>query len=250
MPLRRYRKRSGRRRVFRRSFRKYSRRTSYGKKRAVNRKTRWTLRSKTIIPDYLITKQKFTHFLHLLHAGGTTTGQNYYGNAIYKPKNGSGDSAFGITEYSTMYQNYTVFASSIKATVANNIGDDLVIIINPDSSVGSYTPAAITNLNNLSGLPFGKFKMITAVANAFAGGVYGTRTMKHYMPTQKIEGISRRRVIDDDVYQAATTSIPSKTWSWWIMANCVDMTSAYDVNIIVEITYYVKYFMRQDFATA
>lgn len=238
----RVRRRTGR---FRKSRRQPVRRF---KKRFGTRKTSYVNRNRTIVPDQFFTKVRYTDFDILADAGGAAKLQNYFGNGIYKPKNTTLADPFGITEYAALYTWYTVFASSIKVTYTNNNGVDCILLVFPDDSQGSYAAASFTTLNFTNGIPYAHKKWVTGVNSTSAGGTMGTGSIKHFMDTSKIEGITKRRVIDDDLYSSTVgTANPNKTWNWNVMAAPVDFTSSWSINCFIEITYYVKFFERKDF---
>lgn len=239
----RVRRRTGR---FRKSRSRFPRRF---KKRTGARKTTLVLRNRTIIPDQCFAKIRYTDFT-AIGATGTPGGQNYFGNGIYKPKNTTGANPFGCTEYVALYSSYNVIASSIKVTFNNNNGIDCLVMVWPDDSTGSYVPSGFSTLNLINGIPYARHQWLTGVSSASAGAFAGVRSIKHYMQTEKIEGVSKRRVLDDDLYMGSiNVSNPSKTWNWWVAVAPVDLTSVYSVNCMVEVVYYVKFFQRVDFTS-
>lgn len=76
--------------------------------------------------------------------------------------------------------------------------------------------------------------------------------LKAYMPTHKIEGISRQKVLIDDSYSGdmASTALiqgssPANDWFWVVAIQATDDASTIDGRIFYRLKYYTKLYSRK-----
>lgn len=192
----------------------------------------------SIMPDKLLVKIPYTTGLNLTGTGVAAV-RTFSGNSCFDPDvTGVGSQPFGFDQWSAFYSKYRVYGSSIKVLArANYVAADpnkmfmLVVIPTTYETVD-------TNYVDITGEPYVKTKVLP---NSNAG--YPC-TIKSYMSTRKIFGVTRAQSADTD-YAALNTASPSIQWYWQVV--CDEATSAAinpDCLIYVKIMYYVEFFSR------
>lgn len=248
--MRRYakkRKTRGRRRRFKRNFRRGGRRFKRTIRRRFSRKTKWIKPRRTIYPDYIIAKLKFTDYVTITSAAGGLAQVTYRANGPYDPNPSlGGDSAYGFPEYGGIFKNYTCYGSkiSIRTNNQNSMAVDAVVGIIPVASSSGvvagtdYTTSIWTSWQNMR---YMKWRMVPSIQGGnYANKVF--RSVSNSMSVTKYFGISKQKVRDDDIYSAATNANPATQFYWAIV--CFDLAKAANAtSVLVEINmvYYVKF---------
>lgn len=186
-----------------------------------------------IIPDSYSCKLKYTEILNL------SPGLYYYqyqfsGNGIFDPNvTSTGTQPTGRDQLAALYQKYVVTGSRMKLLFTNTVSSASVIV----SSIPTTSAIAIAandinmNLRN----PYSKNKV------AGTSGGSNRITVSNYMTTKKIFG---EKSIAEDDYEADVGAQPTNQWYWTWNAATGDLGTSITGNMIVEITYYVKFFKR------
>lgn len=231
----------------RRNYRKRKFSKKY-KSKFVNKKPllRYVGPGRAPLPDMYFTKLHYQDWYNV--ASGGVTGVNdqvMRGNSPYDPDlSGIGRGCNGYTELAAIYQNYRVYAAKIsvqfKAITDVTATGDYVAMIFIDRSTTAYT---MSNVISRQGNPFNVTKMV----NRYANGDTPT-TLKAYRKTKHIFGESE---IDDDAYSSSVSSNPVNSWYFHVIAARGDQSSisaAPGVQMLIRITYYVRFERRQALA--
>ena len=172
-----------------------------------------------------------------------TTGTGNYHvfrmNSPFDPDfSAGGISAKGFSEYAALYTRYVCFGSSIKVTAYNwtsSYAAELVLVSMPrDSALASFN-AALAQPNcsrrRILGLP---------------SGSKNQTVLKAYANVAACFGVPKSRVRDDDVFTADTAGNPGRTAYWHIWARNLDQTNPINVQLVIEIIYYCRFFDRKE----
>lgn len=160
----------------------------------------------------------------------------FRGNSVYDPDyTGGGNQPAGYDTYSLLYQRYRVLASKIviKARDAQTVDKFNVIYILPKTEV-----VIDTSYRNAVVEPRAKLRYLPTPDAGYPC------TIKHYMKSSTVFGLTKAGYRDAD-YSAAITTNPAKEWYWFIGTDSVTGGVSQDVYVSVEITYYVLFYDRQ-----
>lgn len=204
----------------------------YGKKRKYNKGssvTSLTLRSPTILPDRLFLKFKYFGEYKIT---GSSNNIAFRGNCPYDPEEGlGGHSVMGWDQWSTLYANYRVHASSIFARVAS-ISHPVRISVTPT------TVARNPNLVNVAiERPYTKYKTIASSINV-------DNFVFNSMTTKRIFGLKNIR--DDDFMGQEMTKIPLAEWWWQFCLGVYDNVTTATSFVDVTLTYFVELTNRRE----
>lgn len=128
-----------------------------------------------------------------------------------------------------LYQTYRCVGSSIKATLANDASATVDFCILP--SISGTNPGAPAQY-------FGqKYAKVLMVAQYDAGK--SIQTMKKYMSTATLYGVSKKEVRDEDNYSGTATSNPANQWFWHLTVESVNGTTNCTGVLHVQMNFYV-----------
>lgn len=219
--------------------RKRSRRTFRRVRRGAGRSGRARVsRQGFLIADRTVVKLRFrTRYPLTSSSGVISTLQQFRGNSPFDPDfTGVGVSAAGFTTYSSIYNSYRCYGSSIMVQWCNTGTSAGTQVMQVGVSATPASAVSYTTIDQLLENPYGKVKILSFNANV-------PRT-KMYMSTAKIEGVHKKTVVSDDAYGSAVTTNPSNPWFWNIMAQSVDQTTTSVTVAYVTITYYCEFYGR------
>lgn len=194
---------------------------------------------------------KFTYSTNV--AMSSTTGTpSYYtfaGNSLYDPDiTGVGHQPLGYDQWTPLYNKYTVFGSKIEVNFCNvdavttnapNAQNVMVGLLPTPSAVSISNIAAAGDIMGMSEFPYGKYKVGNIVDAA------PRLTLKGYLSTAKIDGVTKSKVNDDPNYTGLYNSNPTNMWRWNIGIQATDKASSVGGRLLVKITYYAKLLDRQ-----
>jgi len=229
---------TNKRRNFRRKKAPMRRKRAYRKK-ALGRASRVIVKSPQICPDRYFVKLRFYERIVLTSLGGAFQNYQWRGNSLYDPNfTGGGLQPPGYDQLKLLYNQYRVYCAKIVmvwATVGPSSPSSTMRVgcacrpttnlpANFDEVVGNpYSRTALVNLGNQS-------KCVT----------------KMYMSTAKIEGISKRQVMDnDDQYAAPIGSNPNEQWYIDAFCESVDLATTATCVVYATITYYSEFYNRR-----
>lgn len=197
-----------------------------------NRRRRFRSRAKkpvTGIPDRQRVKLKYVTYLNL---GGTPFPTYVFrGNNVYDPDlSGGGHQPTGLDQWNQFYSKYKCHASKIKCTLVSNTasgpGSNAVFSINPQ-----LTTSAI-GYRTIDAQPYSKSVVL-------ASGYAGRSFMSNYMSTKKVFGLSE--ALDDDFRQPiGSLGDTTRDWYWSLELSALDLTTALNSALKVEIIYYLE----------
>ncbi len=193
-----------------------------------------------IVPDRLLVALKYTAGIQLDSGGaGSIASHVFRGNSLFDPDfTGGGAQPTGFDQWAAFYERYRVRASSFKVYVRTET---------PGSSntmtMGVIVPKTVTTLDtnfaNSTGEPYAKVKM---VANQEAG--YPS-TIKSYISTKKILGLTKRESSDVD-YSALVTTNPLNQWFWhFYIEDAITAGSNIKSKMYIELMYYTEFYKRK-----
>ncbi len=213
---------------------KYRKRRSNRRKgryrgRRMKKRNRMSYRiNRSIInPDTQYVKLRLYHTENIL--GAVVDGFVVNANSLFDPLSTlSSAQPDGFDQWAAMYSHYEVTGCAIKYEIINHQNAQVRFAIQP----------TLTNVNPgisaIAGNPYGKTRTVSA-QNA-----HGIMIMKHFMRTKKLFG----RTTASINFAAPITANPSKLWFWQIRMNSTNGTTTLDLQIIVTMTFYCKFFER------
>lgn len=159
----------------------------------------------------------------------TSGADNYYlfnANSIYDPdRTGTGHQPLGYDQWQNFYSHYRVLSSKISVVANSSTSAPFNIVINSMPST--------TGATGIDPSREGRGKMR-------CGGDQGKLVkISRFNKIHNIIGVSRRRIIDDDVFGAAFNASPAGTCCWQIWVQPFDETTTTTISFKAEITYYV-----------
>lgn len=170
---------------------------------------------------------------------GATSWARFRGNNIFDPfENSSGTGGVNFLnqqpsyrdQYAAIYQTYRVLGSSIKVSLINNLavtGLPVKVVLYPSDDTGTPTD------------PFQESTIRRSRTAMIRPGADQTTTLKNYMSTNVINGVSKQAARDADKYLSAIGAGPTDTWYWLLSLASFDQSTACSVLCTVQITYYV-----------
>lgn len=202
---------------------------SYKRKPVAFRKSPWT--SGTPVPYRYV---KFNYVNTLSFTASTTIGlQRYALNSLYDPNSsGTGHQPKGYTQWSAFYYRYLVTGVKIEIRLLST-GEAGVIGFAPHNA--SSDIGTSSTLQSLIENKWTTYKMIPSNNNR-------PIIIKKYLPIDKILGITRRKLTDDDMYTALFTGSPADIVYATIFGQASDKLSNFSVNGEVRLTFYSKLF--------
>ncbi len=219
--------------------RKYSKKRSFKKRRKFNRRrkrflpryrtSKLRLYTPSVMPDTMYLKMKYveTHFF----TAGIGSSQNYALNDVRDPDiTGLGHQPLGFDQWMAFYQFFEVLGSQIKLKGLN------------ESNTVSWQIACYPAIQTPS-LTISAAKEQPYVSYRFqAGAATGNQIMRmrKYMSVRKLEGRSTASIN----FTGTASSSPSSLRFWVIQIASVNQASTINVQLDVELTYYVKLFRR------
>jgi len=215
--------------------------------------------STTIVPRQSIADRSFlrlpyaTEYLVTLGGLGAPAQFSIRGNDLFDPETAvGGRQPFGFDQYAAFYQRYCVLGSSCSiiaapagdASAAPN-GFNSVYRLNlwPTAgalgTLGSGYVQVGTNAP-VAEQPYGKSRLISVNAS---GITPAAGTVKSYMSTAKMFGVSRQAVLGELSYGALVTSSPSAAHHWFWNISLEDSVGTYSTAtgrfyVYVRVVYY------------
>lgn len=232
--------RRGRRIGYRRRFRKSTRTTRRPfRARRYIRRTRVGRRLPIEMPASVMVKlRSFTAFT-LSTAGATAGAYNAISlNSAYDPYVGAGGgSCTGFTQWAALYGRYMVRASKhvVRAQVNTNGSVDGVFGMYPLASTDTV-PSLFKQADALTEIKGARMRVM---GNASSAASTDPRiVLTKYFSIRRIEGQSS---LDDDLYGAAVTADPTRQPQLIIAMGSYSNFTA-EVHVVVQSTYYVKFY--------
>ncbi len=158
------------------------------------------------------------------------------GNGLLDPTGGMGNAQpIGYGELSAIFQQYTVFGSSIKVNGRNLDDQGLYVVIYPTTE-----PQHKTSVTSCLALP-----NVVYTHTGVGGSGDDVFSLSNYSTTAAQFGKSRTAVQNDDTFSALVTANPSELWNWNLQFFNEDNSSAVSISYNVVVTYYVDFFDPQ-----
>lgn len=184
----------------------------------------------------------FTETATVTTAAGVGCWYRWRANSVFDPDlTGSGTQPYGYDQWSNFYKQWFVSGSSIEVMVVNTGGGTadstcIKVVVWPSSSSAlAITSAA---LDTVEEFPDARMRIISSMATAGSS----TNTIRHYMPTAKIEGMAPVSIASDHLYWGTQTSDCSNVTLWNVGVNNMLENGSYTYYIHVKIRYYVTFF--------
>lgn len=204
------------------------------KRRKARRGERRVVNVRTAIgfPDSEVAKIRYSDQITI--TGSTYAQYTFRGNSVFDPdESGIGHQPMYFDQYAAVYSKYKVVASSCKVTVANYDATAAVVaVLVPSSEIVTITSYAIAMEQ-----PYAKRTELIPISTR-----QGVKcTVKSMMTTQRMLGLTKAQLADDD-YSASTGSSPLSLW-YWNIAFLDD--NAVGVHILVDLEYSVVFYDRR-----
>lgn len=212
--------------------RKYKKRKH---KRKRNKTNSLVLRGPTIVPDQMFTKLTYRGNYLLKEPNGLPVSAVYRGNSIFDPEFGPiAGQPLGRDQWANFYGQYQVMASKIVAKVLPTAsqGQNFSIVVVPT------TDPSFTGIQQLQEQPYAKSRLLSSKQE-------NAKTISSYMKSGAIFG--SKSIVQEEDTQAIQTANPSKEW-YWLVASAnqgLSGTGQMEVDVMVEIEYYVRFFDRK-----
>ncbi len=226
-----------------------SARANYGKKRKFVKRRKVTkkrpittvIRGVSILPDRYMVKLKYIDFIHF--SAAASGNYVFRGNSTFDPDfTGTGHQPMGYDELQTLYRKVRVFGSKISVKVnsesATPEASSAVVVLTPQGILGG-NPA---KLSDAMEHPRARWRLLST----YNGGG-AQRSLRNYMSTRQIEGITKAKAADAD-YSSQTDAVPLKKWYWRIHYSSTNETSSIDLTLCVQLIYYCVFFDRHNLA--
>jgi len=212
----------------------------------MSRPTTAIARGPSGFPDNLFVKLKFTCRLFQTHAAGTAALHVFRGNSLYDPDYTTGGiQPYGHDQWSQFYEYYTVYGSSIKATLfpSTNTYQAYDIAVVPSSETTATSAATLTA--PIEEMPYSRYRTVTSYNTGTKSSI-----VRHYMSTAKIFGANPLAIKTEDSYSAVYNANPASIWYWLVYTQPSDEATANSNNITITITYYCEYSDRRNLTTS
>ncbi len=218
---------------------------SYRPKRRFNRRRRRTFRRKraprmsynklgTISPDSLFVKLKYTESINKTGVGQTHILSM---NSLFDPNTtGVGTQPLGFDQYAALYGHYQVMGCRLKVRAINNSTtvNSLIAMYPSTSLTGSLFAEASEQ----------KYAKQRYLNNSQGGN--NMAILSTYSSPKKMIG----RVTDSVNYTAVTSANPANQVYWVISTAPVDNVSNNDIFLIINMTFYAKFWKRNQLTTS
>lgn len=190
------------------------------------------------IPSIFCTKLKY-NFTQALN-GTFLNIVNIRGNGAYDPEQAAGGGQpMYFDQFSALYQRYTVLSSSISCTFVNRAGVGEAAF----TKVGVYplgdlvAPLTLQEATEKDNCKYAQLGPNT--------GDQGIIQMNHYAKATQVLGKAKDENTDDTL-SAGIGANPAREWFWIVFAGALDGTAAISLYLDITVTYYVKFYDRQD----
>lgn len=227
-------------------FRKtYRKKKWYGRKKfkKVGKPTVAIARGPNILPDRYMCKLVYTNSVvgASVVAGGYQ--RTYRGNSINNVDTATAAThPIGWTDMMALYQYFRVLACKCVLTFTNTSGTQTAATQSTDIVLWPTFDDAATSsylCDIAAGNPYA-VRRVGDVTNV------GSVTIKSYMTTKKIAGVTGRQVMDEDNYsQTFGTGNPTDQWYWNVIMQPSDRATTQTYTITAKITYYCVMESRQ-----
>jgi len=167
----------------------------------------------------------------------TTTPTDYVfrGNGPFDPDfTGTGGQPVNYDDYSSQYDQYRVWGSSISMTCVAS--SSLNLLMGPNHASTALTSASLRD--SFASNPYVKKRMV----NVNGSGIESP--IESRMSTPKFSGITTSGFQGDSTFASAYTTVPANQWFWHICTQHVDLSSAAILYADVTITYDVEWYDR------
>lgn len=200
------------------------------------------------------TMLKFRYAQTVAFNSGGTGAPGFYvlsGNSLFDPDvSGTGHQPMGFDQWTAFYAQYLVMGCKVKATYSITTGStaptqNCKFSLTPlASDVDSSVITGMTDISNVIETPGSKFRQ----GNIVGGGP--SFTLQNYMPTHKVDGVNRMKVLIDDQYAGlmgglGVGSSPTNNWRWILGIQPTDNSSTITGYVTFQLTYYAKLFDRK-----
>lgn len=179
----------------------------------------------------------------------TLGGNQYYSfnaNSFFDPDGAvGGGQPVGFDQWSAFYNYYRVRACKFKCTIiqasstAANV-TQLILLPTSDTS-GTTSQSIIVNAQQ----PYAKTRFTNVQSGS--GGVV---TLKSYMSTKRILGLTKAMTDGDDQLQAIVSTNPARVWYWVVGSVALDGTSTLNAYMDFTMTMYGEFYSRKPLAAS
>lgn len=188
------------------------------------------------VADQTLVPLKYSQQIAITSTAGALATHIFSGNSCFDPDvSGTGHQPYFFDQWAQFYADYTTLGSRIKISpvdAAPTPVGKVITIVPSDGKVAFVTG----DQDRIVEQPYAKTKLYQASSNMV--------TMTSYMSTGKIYGLRKDRVNTDSIFIASTGASPTGEWYWHIGMSPCQTADSCSVQMLVEITYYVKFSSR------
>ncbi len=182
-----------------------------------------------VAPDAMVLKLRYPQILTV--STGVLFFNSFRGNGPFDPDStGGGQQPGGFDQWASLYSRYRVTSCSIELQIVNESPTVTCVTLFP-----TLTNATPSNYQNATVIPYKRQVLV-----AGSGG-RNTSYIKSYMSTAKITGLTEAAILAEDDFQSPTGTLPLQEWFWGIFVNQLDATTALDLLMTVNLTYYIRF---------
>jgi len=188
------------------------------------------------VADQTLVALKYSQQISIGATAGALATHIFSGNSCFDPDvTGTGHQPFFFDQWAAFYADYTTLGSRVKITPCDQAptAQGKVITLVPSDGKAVFTTS---DQNTIVEQPYAKTMVYQASSNL--------PHLTSYMSTGKIYGLRKDRVNTDSIFIASTGSSPTGEWYWHIGMNPLAGTANVTIELLVEITYYVKFSSR------
>lgn len=257
--MRKFRRRHHRRKKIRRG--RHLRRRRFSRRARRNAPSRWKVGN--FFKDCAFAKLRFEYSYQIdcVAAANAIGGCKINGNSLVPTVQAVGSlwavtpaavrsHPIGYSTMSAMYTQYKIYGSKVNFKIMNlgitnasaENGDTFWCTLIPTSS--QQSASQVLTVDTISSYPHAKKRLIQWQPITTSK----VWTIKHYMSTRKIEGITKAEFEDAD-YNAATGASPTNIWNWNLLFNtfthgATSGTNGSNFAVHLTQTFYVKFYRK------
>lgn len=193
---------------------------------------------RTGVPDELRLNLEYNETISISISAGLAQSYVFAGNSCFDPNvSGTGAQPLYFSTLVNIYTRYRVHASRMRATIipSTNSTDIVDCVIAPLPTSSTYT--VTTTMDNLKAQRFAK--------QGFSPPGARPLILDTAVSSGEIFGLPYNIVDVDDVFQAGSSSNPSRLWIYQFATVTADLSSSATVRVNFKLIYDVTMFGRQ-----
>lgn len=211
-------------------------RKSYGKRKRYSKYPKITKFGSYGLPKAIFTKLTYSEHIALTSTSGSVGSYFFSLNNTYDPNTtGVGSQPYMRDTYAAMYNKYVVTGCKLKFLISTDNAYDMLLT--------TRNVVSTVSLSDID-LEVQRGAQRTLVSSA------RPVSRSNYYSIAKTYGVSKSRVLNDDVFGAAVSTGPARAAYLGLCYCTQDRTNTATMNVEVEMTFYVKFYEPADQAAS